>query len=103
IETRVVRISKVLDERLAALAAKTGRRKSYYASKAIAEYLEDREDYLLAVAAYEESKGRRRFTLDEVEKRLGLETGNYSARGKGAKKARRGRSTAGEKVPQNQD
>jgi RHH-type transcriptional regulator, rel operon repressor / antitoxin RelB len=102
-ETSVVRISKTLDERLDALAAKTGRRKSYYASRAIEEYLEDREDYLLAVAAYEESKGRRRYTLDEVEKRLGLEAGSYSSRGKGAKKARRSRSAAGEKVPQGQD
>jgi RHH-type rel operon transcriptional repressor/antitoxin RelB len=99
-ETTVIRISRDLDERLDVLAAKTGRRKSFYASKAIAEYLEDREDYLLAVAAYEESKGRRRYTLDEVEKRLGLEAGSYSSRGKGAKKAQRSRSAAGEKIPQ---
>ena len=39
--TSVVRISRALDERLDALAAKTGRRKCYYASKAIERYLAD--------------------------------------------------------------
>lgn len=71
--TSVVRISRGLDERLEALAAKTGRRKSYYASKAIEQYLEDREDYLLAVAAYEEAKGKRTYSLDEVKEELGLD------------------------------
>ena len=60
--TSVVRISRALDERLDALAVKTGRRKSYYASKAIEQYLEDCEDYLLAVSAYEESKGKERYS-----------------------------------------
>jgi RHH-type transcriptional regulator, rel operon repressor / antitoxin RelB len=99
VETTVVRISKALDERLDALAVRTGRRKSFYASKAIENYLEDQEDYLLAVASYEESKGKRRYTLDEVEKRLGLEIGNRASRGKGTRKAGVGRSTAGKKVP----
>ena len=44
--TSVVRISRALDERLDALAAQPGRRKSYYASKAIERYLEDLEEYL---------------------------------------------------------
>ncbi len=51
-ETSVIRIARSLNDRLDALAAKTGRKKSYYASKAIAQYLEDQEDYQLAVAAY---------------------------------------------------
>jgi RHH-type rel operon transcriptional repressor/antitoxin RelB len=96
--TSVVRISRVLDKRLTELAEKTGRRKSYYASKAIAEYLEDREDYLLSVAAYEESKGKRRYTLDDVEKRLGMARGSHAPRREGAAKARRGRSAARAKV-----
>ena len=78
----VVRISRGLDERLEALAAKTGRRKSYYASKAIAEYLEDREDYLLAVAAYEESKGKKTYSLQEVMEELGLERPLHRSRAK---------------------
>lgn len=91
-ETSVVRISRALDDRLGALAARTGRRKSYYASKAIAEYLEAREDYLLAVAAYEESKGQRTYTLDEVEKRLGLASLDGAGRRKKPRKTGNGRS-----------
>ena len=97
-ETSVIRISRSLNERLDALAAKTGRQKSYYASKAIAEYLEDREDYLLAVAAYEESKGQRRYSLEEVEKRLGLEPLDDSGRRKEPRKARRGGPVTRKKV-----
>lgn len=101
--TSVVRISRVLDERLDALAARTGRRKSYYASKAIEQYLEDCEDYLLAVTAYEESKGKRRYSLAEVEQRLGLGAGNNAARREGAKKARLDRSGASKKISQEAD
>jgi RHH-type rel operon transcriptional repressor/antitoxin RelB len=70
-ETSVVRISRVLDEKLDALAAKTGRRKSFYASKAIAQYLEDLEDYNAAKEALKKSK--KTYTLDEVAKKLGLD------------------------------
>lgn len=101
--TRVVRISRALDERLDALAAKTGRRKSYYASRAIAEYLEDYEDYLLAITAYEESRGKRSYTLAEVEQRLGLGAGDHAARREGPKKARNGRSGSSNKISQNED
>jgi len=70
-DTSVVRISRALDERLTALAAKTGRRKSYYASKAIAQYLEDLEDYLAAKDALKKSK--KSYTLEEFAKKLGLD------------------------------
>ena len=70
-ETKVVRISKALDERLDSLAAKTGRRKSYYASKAIERYLEDLEDYHDAKAALKRSA--RNYTLDELARKLGLD------------------------------
>ena len=70
-ETSVVRISRVLDERLDALAAKTGRRKSYYASKAIERYLEDLEDYNDAKEALKKSK--RTYTHDELALKLGLD------------------------------
>jgi RHH-type transcriptional regulator, rel operon repressor / antitoxin RelB len=69
--TSVVRISRALDERLTTLAAKTGRRKSYYATKAIASYLEDLEDYLAAKEALKKSK--KRYTLDELARELGLD------------------------------
>ncbi|MBS0275459.1 MAG: hypothetical protein JSR55_13995 [Proteobacteria bacterium] len=92
--TSVVRISRTLDERLTDLAHKTGRQKSYYATKAIEAYLEDREDYLLGVAAYEESKGKRRYTLDEVFNELGLERRTKPESAQGAKKARNQRLRA---------
>jgi len=101
--TSVVRISRALDERLDALAAKTGRRKSYYASKAIEQYLEDCEDYLLAVTAYEESRGKRRYSLAEVEERLGLGVGDNAASREGAGKAQLDRSGPGKKVSQDAD
>lgn len=69
--TSVVRISRALDERLDALATKTGRRKSYYASKAIERYLEDLEDYHDAKEALRRSK--RTYTLAEVARKLGLD------------------------------
>lgn len=69
--TSVVRISRTLDEKLDALAAKTGRRKSFYASKAIERYLEDLEDYNAAKDALKKSK--KSFTLEEFAKKLGLD------------------------------
>ncbi len=83
---QAVRIPKELDERLAKLARETGRTKSYYARKAIVEFLEDREDYLLAVAALEESK--ERFSLDEAAARLGLEGRDDGRRPEPARRAR---------------
>jgi RHH-type transcriptional regulator, rel operon repressor / antitoxin RelB len=70
-ESSVVRISRALDERLDALAARTGRRKSFYASKAIERYLEDLEDYHTAKKALKKSK--RSYSLDEFARKLGLD------------------------------
>lgn len=66
-----VRLEPEIDKRLAALAKATGRSKSYYAKEAIRQFLEDREDYLLGIAALE--KQEPALTLKEVEKRLGLD------------------------------
>ena len=66
-----VRLDKETEARLEALCEKTGRTKSYYAKKAITEFLEDREDYLLAVAALEEET--EYVTLAEVRKNLDLD------------------------------
>jgi RHH-type rel operon transcriptional repressor/antitoxin RelB len=101
--TSVVRISRALDERLDALAVKTGRRKSYYASKAIEQYLEDCEDYLLAVSAYEESRGKRRYSLAEVEQRLAVGAGDHAARREGTGKAGRSRPVTSKKISQDTD
>ena len=67
-----VRLDKDIEERLDILCKKTGRTKSYYAKKAIREFIEDREDYLLAVAALEESK--EFVSLGEARKKLDLDS-----------------------------
>ncbi len=67
----VVRIPVALDERLTLLAAKTGRSKTYYARKALETFLEDTEDYLLAVASHESSK--KKIPLEELRKKFKLQ------------------------------
>ena len=63
-------LSNAEAERLEALARKTGRTKSHYAKLAIVEFLEDQEDYLLAIARLE--KNLPGIPIEEVERRLGL-------------------------------
>ncbi len=70
-----VRVPKAIEERLDHLAALKQRSKSYVVKKALERYLEDEEDYMEAVAAYEEHirSGGKTYTLEEVIKRNGLE------------------------------
>lgn len=71
----IVRIPKGLDERLSRVAARTGRAKAYYATKALERYLEDMEDHLLAAAALEDMKAKGKTkgkSLDAVVRKLGL-------------------------------
>ena len=65
-----VRLDSEIENRLAQLAHETGRSKSYYVKQAIESFLEDREDYLLALAVLEREEPRK--TLTEVRKELGL-------------------------------
>jgi len=44
-----LRLPKHAEERLQRLARRTGRTKSYYAKLAIQEFLDDQEDYLIAL------------------------------------------------------
>ncbi len=69
-----LRLPVDLKLRLDKLAMRTGRSKTYYVVEAISEKLEDLEDLYLAEARTRDLKvGRSRtYTLDEVEKRLGL-------------------------------
>ena len=62
-----------LPKELAELARETGRSKSYYARQAIIEFLEDRADYLHAVAVLERERGEPNLTLEQVKKELGLD------------------------------
>ena len=66
-----VRLSPKLEARLNKLAKRTGRPKAYYAKKAIEEFLDEQEDYLIALSRLEDRKPE--IPLEEVAKRLGLE------------------------------
>jgi RHH-type rel operon transcriptional repressor/antitoxin RelB len=66
-----VKLPGSIDHRLDTLARKTGRTKSFYVKKAILEFLEDREGYLLGLARLEQSTGR--ISLKEVARELGLD------------------------------
>ncbi len=66
-----VRLEPELEKRLEKLAKQTGRSKSFYAKEAIRKFLEDREDYLLGIAALE--KHTSTVSLEELERRNGLE------------------------------
>jgi RHH-type rel operon transcriptional repressor/antitoxin RelB len=69
-----LRLPEDLKIRLETLAKRSGRSKTYYIIEAISEKLEDLEDlYLAEERARALHEGRSRtYTLDEVEKRLGL-------------------------------
>jgi len=65
-----VRLDKDTEMRLESLCKRTGRTKSYYVKKAIKGFIEDREDYLLAIAALEESG--KFVSFDDLRKELDL-------------------------------
>jgi RHH-type transcriptional regulator, rel operon repressor / antitoxin RelB len=67
-----VRLSPKLEARLNRLAKRTGRTKAYYAKKAIEEFLEEQEDYFIALSRLEEKLPG--IPLQEVVKKLGLES-----------------------------
>lgn len=69
-----IRLPLEVENRLTALATKTGRTKTFYAREAILEYLDDLEDVYLAQQRYAEIKAgnSRVYSLDEVEHSLGL-------------------------------
>jgi RHH-type transcriptional regulator, rel operon repressor / antitoxin RelB len=66
-----VRLTPQMETRLARLAKRTGRSKSHYAKQAIAEFLDDQEDYLIAISRLEDDLPS--IPLDKVVKRLGLD------------------------------
>jgi RHH-type rel operon transcriptional repressor/antitoxin RelB len=63
-----LRLPPDIEERLDALAKKTGRSKSYYAREAILRQIEDIEDYYLAQRRL--ARGGRRVTLETLERRV---------------------------------
>lgn len=60
-----LRLPPDIEERLDALAKKTGRTKSFYAREAILRHIEDLEDYHLATQRLE--RGGPTVSLDDLE------------------------------------
>jgi RHH-type transcriptional regulator, rel operon repressor / antitoxin RelB len=73
-----LRLPKEIEERLDALAKRTGRTKSFYARRAIVAYIEDMEDVLAAEKAIAESNGEF-FTLEQVMAEAGLTQADLDA------------------------
>ncbi len=67
-----IRLDPALEERLTALAAKTGRTKTFYARAAIEEYIEDLEDYFLAEERMRVFVPGSGIPLERIEAELGL-------------------------------
>ena len=67
-----LRLPPEIEQRLAALAKKTGRSKSYYAREAILRQIEDLEDYYLARRRL--ARGGPRVTLENLERQLEIHT-----------------------------
>lgn len=65
-----IRLPDVIENRLNALAAETGRTKTALAREAILEYIDDLEDYYLAEARARQN--RKAIPLADVERELGL-------------------------------
>lgn len=65
-----VRLSPEQETALQKLSEQTGRSKSFYVKQALDEFLEDRADYLLALAAIE--RDERRYSAANVRRELGL-------------------------------
>jgi len=70
-----VRLPDDVDDRLARLAARTGRTKTFYVREAIEEHLEDLEDYYLAAEVSERLRRGEEHTvsLDDLTARYGVE------------------------------
>lgn len=65
-----VRLSPEQESALEQLSEETGRSKSYYVKRALDEFLEDRADYLIALATIE--RDERRYSAVDVRRELGL-------------------------------
>ena len=67
-----IRLPEDIETRLADLAAKTGRTKTFYAKEAILEYMDYMEDKYLAINRLENAG--QRWSLDELEQNLDLDS-----------------------------
>ena len=70
-----IRLPAEIEQRLADMAKKTGRTKTFYAREAILNYLEDMEDRFIAEKAWKEfeKSGRETVPFEDVLKRYGMD------------------------------
>ncbi|MEB8475022.1 DUF6290 family protein [Acidithiobacillus ferriphilus] len=71
-----IRLPEEIEHRLNELAARTGRSKTFYATEAILEHLDDLEDLYLAEQSLIEVRAGRSETipLEEVMRQYGIES-----------------------------
>jgi RHH-type transcriptional regulator, rel operon repressor / antitoxin RelB len=67
-----LRIDEETEKRLEALAARTGRTKSFYAREAIIAHLDDLEDFYLAEERMKEFRAEDAVPLSQLKAELGL-------------------------------
>ncbi len=67
-----IRLPDEVEKRLAELAAKTGRTKTFYAREAIMQHLDELEDIYLAQERLNDST--KRWTLEALEQGLDLDS-----------------------------
>ena len=77
-----LRLPPDIEKRLAALAERTGRSKSFYAREAILRHMEDIEDAYVALDRLK--RPARRWSLDDIERARDLP--RAAARSKGTRK-----------------
>ncbi len=65
-----VHLSSEIEQRIADLAAQTGRTKTFYIEEAILEYLDELEDKYLALNRLENPA--KHWTLDEMERGIDM-------------------------------
>lgn len=65
-----IRLPESMEQRLNALAQRTGRTKTTLAREAILEFIDDLEDYYLAESRAR--KNRKTIPLEDLERQLGL-------------------------------
>ena len=65
-----IRLDPKIEKRLTRLAKKTGRTKTFYAREAILEYLEDMEDYYMALDVLKDPG--KIYSRTEAKRELGL-------------------------------
>lgn len=68
-----IRLDPALEDRLSAIAEKTGRTKTFYARAAIEEYIDDLEDYFLAEERMKDFRPGDGIPLDEMMRKLDLD------------------------------